>query len=72
MYYSSIGILALIVHLIINFEAMRPNKRTASTPSRSRYRAFLLSVILYYVADLSWGFAYEFKKIILGHFITGM
>lgn len=72
MYYSSIGILALIVHLIINFEAMRPNKRTASTPSRSRYRAFLLSVILYYVTDFSWGFAYEFKKIILGHFITGM
>lgn len=72
MYYSSIGILALIVHLIINFEAMRPNKRTASTPSRSRYRAFLLSVILYYVTDFSWGFAYELKKIILGHFITGM
>ncbi len=72
MYYSSIGILALIVHLIINFEAMRPNKRTASTPSRSRYRAFLLSVILYYVADLSWGILYEFKIIPVCYIATDL
>lgn len=72
MYYSSIGILALIIHLIINFEAMRKNRRTASTPSRSRYRAFLLSVILYYVADLSWGILYEFKIIPVCYLATDL
>ncbi len=70
MYYSSIGILALVIHLIINFEAMRKNKRTSSTPARARYRAFLLSVILYYVADLSWGFSYEAGLIPVAYAVT--
>ena len=70
MYYSSIGILALIIHLIINFEAMRKGRRTAATPSRVRYRAFLLSVMLYYVADLSWGVSYESGNTTLAYAVT--
>lgn len=70
MYYSSIGILALVIHLIINFEAMKKSRRSTATPSRSRYRAFLLSVILYYVFDLSWGFSYESGILPLTYVVT--
>lgn len=70
MYYSSIGILALIVHLIINFEAMKKSERTVSTPSRARYRAFLLSICLYYFADASWGLAYDSGIIPVTYGIT--
>ena len=57
MYYSSIGILSLIVHFIINFEAMRKPKKTV--PVRSRYRLFLISAMFYYVIDAAWGYAYD-------------
>ena len=70
MYYSSIGILALIIHVIINFEAMKKSKRTLATPSRARYRAFLLSVILYYISDLSWGITYDTRIIPLAYIAT--
>ena len=72
MYYSSIGILSLIIHLIINFEAMRKNKRSTPTASRTRYRAFLLSVMLYYISDLSWGITYEWRFTPLTYFVTMM
>lgn len=59
MGYSGIGILSLIVHFIINFEAMRKPKNPATAPVRNRYRLFLISAMIYYVIDATWGIAYE-------------
>jgi len=55
MYYSSIGMLAIILHLIINIDHVfsRPNVRRVKVAAAYRY--FLLSVLLYYFSDACWG-----------------
>ncbi len=72
MYYSSIGILAIVIHLIINIEAMVKPRDGVTTPVKSRYRAFLWAVVLYYLADITWGVAYESKKILLVYLDTSL
>ena len=55
MYYSSIGMLAIILHLIINIDHVfsRPNVRRVKVAAAYRY--FLLSVLLDYLSDACWG-----------------
>ena len=55
MYYSSIGMLAIILHLIINADHLfgRPNVKRIKVAAAYRY--FLLSVMLYYISDALWG-----------------
>ena len=55
MYYSSIGMLAIVLHLIINADHLfgRPNFRRMKVAAA--YRSFLLSVMLYYISDAFWG-----------------
>ena len=55
MYYSSIGMLAIVLHLIINADHLfgRPNFRRMKVAAAYRY--FLLSVMLYYISDAFWG-----------------
>ncbi len=59
MYYSSIGLLCIAVHLIINFQAMKKRHIAASEVAKCRYRQFLFGVMLYYMADVLWGTLYE-------------
>jgi diguanylate cyclase (GGDEF)-like protein len=59
MYYASFGILALIHHLIINHDILKNGKKLSAKDSRYRYRQFLISVLIFYIADLSWGFCSE-------------
>ena len=56
MYYSSFGILAVIHHLIINHDILKNSKKLSKDDSRYRYRLFLISILIFYMADLSWGF----------------
>lgn len=60
MAYSSIAILALLVHLIINFDVIKSRKK-GSKYSIDSYRWFLYSVMFYYVTDALWGVLYEAK-----------
>ena len=55
MYYSSIGMLAIVLHLIINADHLfgRPNFRRMKVAAAYRY--YLLSVMLYYISDAFWG-----------------
>lgn len=62
MYYSSVGALALIVHLIINYPAMKRPNLTCSL-ARKRYRHFLFGITLFYVADILWGSLYGLRFI---------
>ena len=59
MSYSSAGILALVIQLIINHDVLRMNAREEVIPAQRSYRYFLLSVIAYYITDIFWGFFYE-------------
>ena len=63
MYYASIGIIALIVHVIINFEALRKVEKTSGNLTRLRYRQYLIAIILYYCADAMWGLFYGARLI---------
>ena len=59
MNYSSTGIIALIIHLVINNDVMRRNNERDFIPAYRYYRAFLFSVTGYFITDILWGFLYE-------------
>ena len=68
MYYSCISILALILHLIINRDAVFKNagleeQEEAGRKVAVRYRYFLIAAILYYITDIAWGLLYEHHDI---------
>jgi signal transduction histidine kinase len=51
--YSAFSLLALVLHVLINFKLMAG--RRAITAHGARYRGFLLGVLAYYVTDAAWG-----------------
>ncbi len=59
MIYSSAGFLALIIHLIVNHDVLWNASNREIIPAHRSYRAFLISVTVYYVTDLLWGLLYE-------------
>lgn len=68
MHYSTIGILALILHFIINRETLGKagaliRKRENVQQAAVRYFYFLTAVILYYLADIAWGLLYAHHDI---------
>ena len=63
MYYSSIGLLSLIIHIIINYEALKRKNSHRTKESQVRYRHFLYAVTLFYISDILWGFLFEQKWI---------
>ena len=64
MYYSSVGIIALIVLVIINIEALRKVDKTSENEVRLKYRQYLLSLIVFFLSDISWGFFFEQKWLV--------
>ncbi len=74
MYYASIGMLSLIVHVIINFEALKRPQNTLQNTSqiytRKRYRMFLFGVMLYYMADILWGVLDGARLFVPAYFFT--
>ncbi len=68
MRYASIGILAIILHLIINRQQL--GKIASGTemtdPERKvaqRYRYFLMAMTSFYVFDIAWGILYEHHDV---------
>lgn len=45
MYYASFGMLAIVIHFIINFEAMRKHHNGIETLMWKRYGAFLRGIM---------------------------
>ena len=56
MYYASIGLLALVLHLIINHEVIANKTKNNENEANVRYRQFLFGLIVYYLSDSLWGF----------------
>jgi len=52
--YSVFSSVALVIHLIINFDFF--TGRGGVTVHGERYRGFVLGVLAYYVTDAAWGF----------------
>jgi len=51
--YSVFSLVAIVIHLIINFDLL--TGRSVVTMRGSRYRGFLNGVLFYYLADGAWG-----------------
>jgi hypothetical protein len=65
MYYASFGILAVLLHIIINQRILRDHIDKTTQASYYRYRQFLISILVFYISDLLWGFLAEAKIRIL-------
>lgn len=67
MYYASFGMLALILHLIINYEAITKKRDEITSVPLLRYRHFLFAIMIYYVSDILWGFFEESRIVVLAY-----
>ena len=57
MTYSAVGLLAVLIHFIVNYDVFR--KTVGSTfHAVGYYRQFLLTVILFHISDSLWGYFY--------------
>ena len=53
--YSVIGLIAIAVHLIINFRVMFNTRRDKAQKASGKYRFLMLSIFVYYITDALWG-----------------
>lgn len=53
-YYSMVGLLALVVHLIINQEMFSKTKRKDNFTEKN-FHIYLISILFYYITDILWG-----------------
>lgn len=63
MLYSSFGMLALLLHLIINREIFKKGRVNRESLPHLRYFQFLSGLLIYYVSDILWGFLYDGRII---------
>ncbi len=59
MYYSSIGILAILILCITNFSILFRSSNKDLDDAHKAYRNFLISIALFYIVDILWSPLYE-------------
>ena len=67
MYYSAIGMLAILILFIVNWDVMQKSQ-VYDKPAWIVYRRFLFAVLAYYVTDVLWG-VLEYKKLSTALFV---
>ena len=70
MYYASIGVIALIVMVIVNIEALRKVENTSGNDARLKYRQYLIALIFFFASDIMWGFFHEQRWLIITYIDT--
>ena len=65
MYYSAIGILALLVLVIENLDILLGLDVGFDKPAWKVYRRFLFSILVYYITDILWGILEALKIPVL-------
>lgn len=60
LYYSAIGILAIVVHIILNHVFYQ---KTDDRDETRDYKRFLSAVFVYYMSDAAWGFIHEYGTV---------
>ncbi|MCQ2496079.1 MAG: GGDEF domain-containing protein [Lachnospiraceae bacterium] len=61
MAYSIIGIIAILIHFIINKNDLFEIRRKDASRTKRYYSVFLLGILLYYITDSLWGILDELK-----------
>ena len=69
MTYARVGLLAIILHVIINADTLFRTDKTKSE-SRRKYRVFLFAVMAFYISDSFWGVFLELKLLIPAYAFT--
>ena len=69
MSYARVGLLAIILHVIINADTLFRTDKTNSE-SRRKYRVFLFAVMAFYISDMFWGVFLELKLLIPSYVFT--
>ena len=72
MYYSSIGILALIILFINNFNILIRSSTKKLSHSHKAYKTFLIGVTIFYIADIIWAPLYALKNSYLSFTETSL
>ena len=67
MYYSTIGILAILILFIVNWDILHVS-RTYEKAAWNVYRRFLFAVLIYYLVDVLWGII-EAQKLAVSLFV---
>lgn len=70
MSYASIGIIAIIIQIVINFDVLKISSRQTGIAVHGAYRRYLFSVMAYNLVDFSWGIFYELKISLLTYLVT--
>jgi len=61
MYYSAIGVLAILILFIVNQDILLNFNGSFDKPAWKGYRRFLFTVLAYYVTDVLWGILEQLK-----------
>ena len=73
MYYSLVGIGALITILFLNYEPLFYKHYPSRDPrALNAYRIFILSACLFLISDIIWGFLYENQQIEAASVVTSI
>lgn len=70
MSYSIIGILAIVIHLIINHDVLWHKTTYNLVPAFRQYRAFIFGIMLFCVTDVLWGFLDEYHIVSALYIVT--
>ena len=70
MNYASIGVIAFLVHIIINYDVLIRAKEAEKNPSHLYYKIFLFCVLAFYIFDSLWGFVYDLKVPLVAYVWT--
>ncbi|MBQ4255850.1 MAG: hypothetical protein II721_07710, partial [Bacilli bacterium] len=62
MAYSIVGILAILVHFIVNIDIFI-KRGVKKFTAEKEYFFFLMSIIVYHITDGIWGFLYDAKLV---------
>lgn len=72
MYYSSIGILAILILFINNYNILVKQKTKDLNETHKAYKRFLVSIASFYVADILWSPLYQLNVKVLNFVETSM
>ena len=63
MSYSVIGIIAILLHLIINRDVLWGKSTANNIPAYREYRFFIIGILIFCVTDVLWGIFNEYHLI---------
>ncbi len=72
LYYSSIGILAFLVLIISNYDVLKDLTKKNFSKVFVSYRWFIISVLIFYLADILWGGFYALKIKVFAYIDTNL